>query len=414
MTKVHFIFYVGISGSGKSYQADQYIANHPEAIKIERDEIREQLYPGYWRGTPDDKKERVVTSEADTRIKNAIAEGFTTIVVSDTNLNQKYVDRLLEKVRQSGVEVIVGYSFFDDSLDLQLCIERNYSRQRYVNDTVICEQWRRYQRLRGSKEKYVLDTSKRPVLFVSDLHGEFGKLKPIMHEYNKTYDVVLLGDLNDQRYENVEDNFNSKVSSYSSVKYVKERIKNEHSYSNFGRLLCLQSNHQKNLINLLRGRRKKLAQGLQNTAAEFVGVGVLDVEIDCYKNDVLYISKATSTAAGLDIANFLDTLPACIRMNHNGEEWRSAHAFVPDFESSFEPYPLKNELFIYGPNHGHERGYPWWEDIDKKESVPFKQIVGHSHNIYLGKNIIVNDPDEQGRIGLVFFEPDKEPYFVEI
>jgi predicted kinase len=405
---IHLLYTIGISGSGKSTWA---VSKKLEGwTVIERDEIREQLFPGYWKQKPDNKKEKLVTGEMYRQIKAALESGVDKLIFSDTNLNPKYIDETNNLIRALGYEIVVSYQYFDDSFDLKLCVDRNRARERRVPEGVICEQWRRYQSLKGSKEKYGFDTKDRPILFVSDLHGEYSKLVHIAQEYNEKYTIVLLGDLNDQRYENLEDNFSRQVSSFYTVKYVKAR----HETPDFGeRLVCLQSNHQKNLINLIRNKRKKLGQGLQHTAAEFVGAGLLEVEGFTEKDSITYIENSKATEKGHDIANFLDTLPACLRVVHNGEEWRASHAFVPEWQSSFEPFPRKNELFIYGPKPKPEPEVLWWEEFDRNYSNKFKIIAGHSHHVYMGNNVIINDPDEQGRIGLVFFEDGKEPRFEE-
>jgi predicted kinase len=400
---IHLLYTIGISGSGKSTWAA--LKKAEGWTVIERDEIREQLFPGYWKQKPDNKKEKLASEERYRQIKAALESGVDKLIFSDTNLNPKYVDETNNLIRALGYEIVVGYQYFDDSFDLKLCIDRNRARERRVPEEVICEQWQRYQSLKGSKEKYSFDTKDRSILFVSDLHGEYGQLFDIYDEYSEDYQIVLLGDLNDQRYKNLEDNFNSKVSSLSTILFVET--------ARISELVVLQSNHQKNLINLIRNRRKKLGQGLQHTAAEFVGAGLLEVEGFTEKDCITYIENSKATERGHDIANFLDTLPACLRVVHNGEEWRASHAFVPEWQSSFEPFPRKNELFIYGPKPKPERGVIWWEELDKNYSNKFKMIAGHSHHVYMGNNVIINDPDEQGRIGLVFFEDGKEPRFEE-
>jgi predicted kinase len=408
MSNINLILTVGCSGSGKS----TYAKKQGKTV-IERDEIRELLFPGYWKSSPDPKKEKIVTQERDKQIRAALTSGVTDIIFSDTNLNQKYIDATVQFVKSlnSHYEVKVQIEYFDDSLNFELCRNRNLERTRQVPDFVLCEQWRRYQNLRGSKENYILNTKKKPVLFVSDLHGEFGIFCDIYQKYFATHKIVLLGDLNDPRYEQPEDNFSGLV---SSLGLIRELIWYTHKNSQDAPIV-LASNHQRNLIKLLRGQRKKLSHGLQNTLAEFVFENLVDVELDLEKQEL--ISLTVKDDEVYQIANWLDRLPACIQIFHNGEDWRASHAYVPSEQSrEYRPFPNKYEKYIYGPTRHNGQGYgPWWVDLDNSytdiTTRNFKFICGHNHVVYMGKNVIVNDPDPQGQIGLVFFEDGEEPRF---
>lgn len=392
---------IGVSGSGKST-----FAKKQAATVIERDEIREFLFPGYWRQTPDSKKESLVTQEQERQILGAIKAGKPHIIISDTNLNQKYVGRITSLFEPAGYEV--EFKYFDDSLSLWKCLSRNANRERKVPEEIICKQWKQYQVLRNQHYQYRLDTRRGPVLFVSDVHGLYGKLNSIIAKYGITHQIVLAGDLNDQRFDLLEDNFSQSVSTMETLALVYEA-------SQAGNVHLLHSNHQKNLINLCRGKRKKLNQGLQNSAAELTWYGLtLEFDNDKSNDEITWIKNSwiekTEFPYLREIINFLDTRPSCYAMTHNGQEWRFAHAFVPREQVEFNPFPNKEELYIYGP-HRPENSYErlqWWLEREQ-ETVKFFSCCGHSHLVFHGKNSIVCDPDDSNTLGLVLFESGQEP-----
>lgn len=396
---------IGCAASGKSTWAKKQAAT-----VIERDEIREFLFPGYWKQTPDSKKENIVTQEQERQILGAIKAGKPHIIISDTNLNQRYVDRILSLFEPAGYEV--EFKYFDDSLSLWKCLSRNANRERKVPEEVICKQWKRYQILRNQHYKYRLDTRRGPVLFVSDVHGLYVKLNSIIAQYGLTHQIVLAGDLNDQRFDLLEDNFSESVSTFETLALVYEA-------SQDGIVHLLHSNHQKNIINLCRGKRKKLSQGLQNSAAELTWQGLTlefddsktDDEVTWIKNSWIEEIEFPSYSVYLrEIVNFLDTRPSCYAMIHNGEDWRFAHGFVPKEQIEFNPFPAKDEPYIYGP-HRPDSSYErlqWWFERENQD-VGFKSCIGHQHEVFHGKNSIVCDPDDGNTLGLVFFEDGKEP-----
>lgn len=403
MTNKKVSFTVGISASGKST-----FAKKQAATVIERDEIRAFLFPGYELQAPNDKKERLVTQEQERQILGAIKAGKEHVIISDTNLNQKYIDRILSLFEPYDYEV--AYEYFDDSLDLFLCLERNANRDRKVPEDAICKQWKRYQILRNQHNKYRFDTKEKPVLFVSDVHGLCKKLSDVCSKYGTTHNIILSGDLNDQRFDVLEDNFSGGITSWGCLRqaYLAPIFQED--------VFLLHSNHQKNLINLVRGKRKKLSHGLENTAAELTWYG-LKLEFDEDKTDE---NCTWLKSSGLDdsydsryvrdIINFLDTRPACYAMTHNGEEWRFAHAFVGKEQIEFNPFPNKEELYIYGPTRpeGSRERIQWWFERES-QNVGFKSCTGHHHTTFTGNNSIVCDPDGNNTLGLVFFEDGQEP-----
>jgi predicted kinase len=401
--------YCGISASGKSTHAKKQAAT-----VIERDEIRKFLFPGYEMQAPDSKKENLVTQEQERQILGAIKAGKEHIIISDTNLNQKYVDRILslfEPVQHSlSTSYSINFEYFDDSLDYELCLQRNAARERKVPEDVLIKQWKRYQVLRNQHNNYRFDTSQKPVLFVSDVHGLYGKFWNVISKYVDDYTIILSGDLNDQRFDLLEDNFSIGVTSSGCLLFTKNC--KDLGYD----VHLLHSNHQKNFVNICRGKRKKLTQGLQNTAAEFTWEGLV-LEFDDEKSDDStiwlknsYLDDSFNGETTRGLVNFLDTRPSCYAMNHNGQEWRFAHAYTPSCQIEFNPFPAKDELYIYGPTRpeGNRERLQWWFEREN-QNVGFKSCIGHVHTTFMGKNSVVCDPDDINTLGLVFFEDGQEP-----
>ena len=162
MTK--FTICVGISASGKST-----FANSQGANIIERDTIRESFRPGYWKNKPDSKFEQQVTTYQRELISAAITRGDEHVVISDTNLNPSHLANLTNFLYEKGAGD-VQCIWFEESLDLQLCLTRNRQRERQVPEDVILRQWKQYQNLYNS-QAYRFSTQNRPIVWVSDIHS---------------------------------------------------------------------------------------------------------------------------------------------------------------------------------------------------------------------------------------------------
>jgi predicted kinase len=397
MSKV--VLTVGVSGSGKSTWTDQMLKSHISkgelAVKIERDEIREFLKPGYWKQTPDAKFEKKVTEYQLEQIQNALKNSVDFVYISDTNLNLEYRNKLCDIIAsQAQIEVVP----FFESLDLQKCLERNKHRVRVVPDPVVVKQWKEFQNQYNSNE-YSVDTTNKPVIWVSDLHSQVGKLLKLMTQYPpEDFLYVFAGDINDSNLPELEDNFSNDVSFVSTYKTVRCIVED------FGGIL-LHSNHQKNLINLIRGKRRKLSHGLDNTTAELTWLG-LDLEL--YEEDGHLMNASAKTKASdvlLEMANWFDSRPTQCEILHNNVVFRVAHAY-PDSHDVFQPFPKKEETYIYGCLDKNKQRVEWW---NKNYNSPFGFIAGHYHTTSLNfeNNIFVFDPDcgkdADGKLGCLLF-----------
>lgn len=398
MTKVTIT--IGCSGSGKSTWA-----NSQNAYIIERDTIRESFRPGYCKTKPDSKFEQQVTAYQQELISAAIARGDEYVIISDTNLNPNHLKDLISFISKRG-QVEIDYKYFDVSLDLQLCLTRNTQRERKVPEDVILRQWKQYQNL-YNQPAYRLGTQNRPIVWVSDIHSNVGKLRQVFDLYSpETHQYVFNGDINDSRLEPTEANFSSEVSFLEVFQEVYNAV-------DLHGAVLLHSNHQKNLINLLGGRRKKLGYGLDCTAAELTWLG-LELELADNYAETLEIKSSKADAGVLrDMYWWLATRPVQVEFGHNNDVYRCSHAWS-HHSSPFEPFPHKDELNIYGPTAGRSNRIAWWEERDQLESVQFKSLCGHYHLTHKGTNCIVYDPScgcPDGQLGYIVFEDGLAPEF---
>lgn len=385
---VKLIFTQGISGSGKSTWAKK----QTDAVVIERDEIREILYPGYWKSAPDSKKEKHVNNHRNLLIKQAL-KNHNCLIFSDTNLNKNYIEETKSFVDSNATIDESDIVTFYDSLDLEKCLDRNKKRERIVPEDVLCSQFKRFQAIHNL-DAYSFNSSNKPIIWISDLHGRWGKFKEIRKKYSPDdYTIISCGDLNDIRSPGND------LSSWCCLNsfYIAHLLgKDQH---------LLHSNHQYNLIRIARGRRDITSYGMLETLSELKDLELLNFSF--LSDDKLNKNSITISKQLQKVINFLDTRPIVIRIKHNNEYWLTAHGFVSRSQGNkFNPFPKKPQQYIYGPNRERTE---WWLDREKDSSVQFKTLVGHNHTDFRGSKTWVLDPKNEDIIAVVLFENGKDP-----
>lgn len=141
----------GIPASGKSTAARVWVTSAPNRVRVNRDDIRFQLYGTYF-GEPID--ENFVSKTQYAMIKAAFAAGQS-VIVDDTNLNDKFAKKLVNFGHRHGVPVRV----WDFPVDLKEALRRNENRERKVPEDVIRKFHDRFQ---GRKELDVTPPVIRP------------------------------------------------------------------------------------------------------------------------------------------------------------------------------------------------------------------------------------------------------------
>lgn len=166
---------IGISASGKTTWAENFVNepdNNGEWVNINRDDIRFDTFCDGERNWTKYKFKRSnearVSDICDTMIKQAAAEGLN-IVCSDTNLNSKYRNRLVDKLEGLGYSVEIR----EFPITLEDAWKRDSLRSNGVGHTIIArqwEQWQSYLKEKGDVKVYQPDRSKERAVIV-DIDG---------------------------------------------------------------------------------------------------------------------------------------------------------------------------------------------------------------------------------------------------
>lgn len=148
------IICVGISGSGKTTWATNFIKNNSNYVRINRDDIRKVLVgdlEGYYN--------RKDLSNIETKITNIETlilfnmSGYN-IVIDNTNLTTKYINRWIDIANK--YKFNINFKLFD--CDLEKAQKRVYDRDYWIlrdltDTTYIDKQYQQYQ----SVKKWILE-----------------------------------------------------------------------------------------------------------------------------------------------------------------------------------------------------------------------------------------------------------------
>ncbi|GAB4333467.1 MAG: hypothetical protein OHK0038_09640 [Flammeovirgaceae bacterium] len=129
------IILVGISGSGKSTWAINYLRKNPETVRINRDDLRMMLT-----NSPvcEPIIEDMITEIQDHTIMKALYYKQN-VLVDNTNLKTKYIEHIIQLVRnKADVEFMVF------SMPVEKCIERDSQRIQKVGEEVIRKQYEQF------------------------------------------------------------------------------------------------------------------------------------------------------------------------------------------------------------------------------------------------------------------------------
>lgn len=135
------IITVGISGSGKSTWAEQQV----NAFEINRDKLRWQITGKYgWSGSNaykfSSKVETEVTRVAEGHL-HTVAKYGEDVIISDTNLNPKFRQKLIETCKGLGYEVEIK----EFPISFQEALKRDKERGIFsVGEEVLKKQWEQW------------------------------------------------------------------------------------------------------------------------------------------------------------------------------------------------------------------------------------------------------------------------------
>ena len=154
------ILTVGISASSKTTWAEEFVAQNSDWANINRDDIR---FSHFCKGERNWRKynwkhekevNRIFYRELDLVVENRL-----NVIISDTNLNPKYRNILIDQLKEYGYEVEIK----EFEIDLEEAVKRDLLRQNSVGREVIYKQYLQWLEYKGF-EKYVMPTGKKCVI----------------------------------------------------------------------------------------------------------------------------------------------------------------------------------------------------------------------------------------------------------
>ena len=140
----HVLILTGLSGSGKSTFARQFCAEHPNWLRVNRDDLRRSLLPvslpQYWQTWSDADKNRIeniVNELQKTAILEGLARGWH-VLIDNTNLKLSYINEFRKLLAERFDAVDIQYKLVETPVDE--CIQRDKYRDDSVGEAVIRKQ----------------------------------------------------------------------------------------------------------------------------------------------------------------------------------------------------------------------------------------------------------------------------------
>lgn len=183
----------GLPASGKSTWSEQFVLDNPNTIRVNRDEIRMELF-GTWYPSRDSQgtvgqKEAMVTEVQQKRNREALSNGIN-VINDNTNLNPRFWHETVSLVKEAGAE----FELVDFHIDIEEAITRNQNRERKVPEDIIRRMAREYISPNGEfhlfpstypvKEFRKPDSYREAIIF--DMDGTLTDVSSIRHYVAKT------------------------------------------------------------------------------------------------------------------------------------------------------------------------------------------------------------------------------------
>lgn len=145
MMKEHKLILVeGISGSGKTYWAKQWVEEDPvHRVRLNYDDIRCMLGK-YW--VPE--RESLMLEIFKSALLIAMDNGYDIIIDNMSNLNPKHQEeysKIVEDWNNHTTKYLYKIEFKLINTPVEVCIERDSKREIPIGEKVIKQQWRKYR-----------------------------------------------------------------------------------------------------------------------------------------------------------------------------------------------------------------------------------------------------------------------------
>jgi predicted kinase len=179
---MYIVFTCGISGSGKTTWTENFIKLNNSYVNINRDDIRSQLFfdgeVDFSRYKHSRANEKLVTEKQEELILKAVKNNKN-IIISDTNLNIKYIDRVVNLLNDLDIEFKYDTRYFN--IDLIEAINRDNKREKSVGYNIICSQYKRFCEI---YYKYHIHSDIKRNAFICDIDGTIATNKGVRNIYD--------------------------------------------------------------------------------------------------------------------------------------------------------------------------------------------------------------------------------------
>jgi Straboviridae polynucleotide kinase len=122
----------GVPGSGKSTWANAWVAGGSRRARVNRDDIRKQLFNSYFGPEVDEK---VVGQVQTAMIKSLLSDGYS-VIVDNTHISLKPLRQLADMAGNTK-----RFSVVQIDVPLEVALARNASRDRFVPEEVIVKMY---------------------------------------------------------------------------------------------------------------------------------------------------------------------------------------------------------------------------------------------------------------------------------
>ena len=166
---------IGLPASGKTSWAKEYVAQHPNTVRINNDDIRNEYYNNAGHRNWSPAVEDHVRKEREARI-NAAAKMGVDCVIDNTHMNSKTLKQMVDLCKSLGYEVeTVDFRH----VSVEECVRRDSLRTGHeqVGEAVIRRMYKKHGQVRAdcNLPRYQFEEGK-PVAVIVDIDGTLAEM----------------------------------------------------------------------------------------------------------------------------------------------------------------------------------------------------------------------------------------------